>query len=400
MKVLVLCGIFDEVAEAEVLQQARRAVEFSANLMQQKLVGAFKGEVEDISVLSAPFLGAYPTASSRFSFRGFEKCSGEYTYVSFNNLWGVRNFSRTAALKKALRDFIRAEDADKFLLIYCPHTPFLKAADYAKRRDGRIRTCLYVPDLPQYMNLSARISPIYKIAKYFDIRSMTRAMRSVDSFVLLTEQMKDKLPVEHKPYFVCEALVTQKALEAARLATGVREGARDIVYTGKLDLRFGLQSLLEAMEHLAAPDCRLILCGTGDAFQAAREAAKKDPRICVCGQVTPQKAAEYRQGAAVLVNPRTNDEEYTKYSFPSKISEYLLSGVPVVAHLLDGMPSAYRDFLQMPSDSSPRALAEALDKALSLPRETARQKHLAFLSYAEKHLLASSVVKHCLTLGE
>ena len=38
------------------------------------------------------------------------------------------------------------------------------------------------------------------------------------------------------------------------------------------------------------------------------------------------------------VNPRQNNEEFTKYSFPSKTMEYLASGVPVVAYKLDGIP--------------------------------------------------------------
>ena len=49
--------------------------------------------------------------------------------------------------------------------------------------------------------------------------------------------------------------------------------------------------------------------------------------------------------ADVLVNPRPNNEEYTKYSFPSKNIEYLMTGKPVVAYMLDGMPAHYKKFL-------------------------------------------------------
>ena len=49
--------------------------------------------------------------------------------------------------------------------------------------------------------------------------------------------------------------------------------------------------------------------------------------------------------ATVLVNPRKNVGEYTKYSFPSKIMEYLSSGVPAVAYKLDGIPSEYDGYI-------------------------------------------------------
>ena len=45
----------------------------------------------------------------------------------------------------------------------------------------------------------------------------------------------------------------------------------------------------------------------------------------------------------LLVNPRKNIGEYTKYSFPSKILEYMSSGTPVLMYKLDGIPDEYYD---------------------------------------------------------
>ncbi len=405
MKILILSGVFDRENEQAVLAQARRAVEFSANLMQEKIIAGFRAlDSCEVTVLSAPFLGAYPTASSTFVFRGFDAVCTDYTYVPFCNLWGVRNFSRARALKRALRPFLREEDEQKLILAYCPHTPFLKAADYAKRRDKHIRSCLYVPDLPEFMNLSDKISPIYKFAKAFDIRSMRRAMRSLDSFVLLTEQMKDRLPVGDKPYLVSEALLTDEALEQAKRKAADPPapacGTRNIVYTGKLDARFGAKDLIDSMEHLPDQDLRLVLAGTGDALEYAKARSARDMRIRVLGQITPAEAEELRQTAAVLVNPRSSREEYTNYSFPSKNAEYLLPGKSVVAYLLPGMPAAYRDFLCVPQAEGAAAIAEAVRRALALSPEERCVRHLNFLHYAETHLLASRVAESILHLGE
>ena len=398
MKILILCGVYSDKVEQEVLRDARRAVEFSANLMQKKIISAARESSHEITVLSAPFLGAFPNASSRLFFRGFDTPCTEYTYVPFCNLWGVRNLSRAASLKRAMRAFLK-QDGEKLVLAYCPHTPFLKAAAFAKRRDPKIRTCLYVPDLPEYMNLSAHVSPIYKFAKFFDIRAMHRAMRKIDSFVLLTEQMKERLPVGEKPCLVCEGLVTKDALTAAKeIAPEKKESTPAVVYTGKLDERFGCKTLVDAMKHVTVP-CRLVLCGTGDALPYAREAAKNDPRILPLGQVTPAEAKERQQNAAVLVNPRAGEEEYTKFSFPSKNLEYLLTGHAVVAHFLAGMPDVYRIFLTSPKDESAEALAAALTDALSESDEKRQEKHLAFLTYAEEHLLSSSVFETILQMG-
>ena len=158
MKVLFLCGVVESDCIAECLRTARRAFEFSANIFQQKMIEGFQGKTFKFEVLSAPFIGSYPNASSVKVFRGFQNAKEAYQYVSFNNIWGIRNFSRARALKKAIRSFISLNDEEKLIVVYSPHTPFLEAAVYAKRKDPRIKICLVVPDLPQYMNLNAKVS--------------------------------------------------------------------------------------------------------------------------------------------------------------------------------------------------------------------------------------------------
>src|SRR5699024_551254 len=54
-----------------------------------------------------------------------------------------------------------------------------------------------------------------------------------------------------------------------------------------------------------------------------------------------KKILELQKTSTVLINPRPNNEEYTKYSFPSKIMEYMSSGRPMIAYKLDGMPEEY-----------------------------------------------------------
>ena len=45
--------------------------------------------------------------------------------------------------------------------------------------------------------------------------------------------------------------------------------------------------------------------------------------------------------ATILVNPRKNQGEYTKYSFPSKVLEYMSTGTTILMNKLDGIPNDY-----------------------------------------------------------
>ena len=97
---------------------------------------------------------------------------------------------------------------------------------------------------------------------------------------------------------------------------------------------------------------------------------------------------------AVLVNPRPNNEEYTKYSFPSKDIEYLSSGKPTVAFLLDGMPKCYQDFLYVvdPNRDISCAISDALKAAISAPKKEIEKKAYAISAICRKK---SFGICHC-----
>lgn len=398
MKILILCGAIGPRNEQEAMSHARGTGDIAANLFQQKIISGFRALDCDCSVLSAPFLGAYPMGSDLISFRGFSQPEPEYQYVRFNNIWGIRSISRAASLKKALAPFIRDPDPQKLILVYCPHTPFLQAAVYAKQQDPSIRLCLYVPDLPHYMNLNANRSIVYDIAKKYDIKALNALMLRFDAFVLLTDQMKEMLPIEGKPYRVAEGIIDEFPQDTAPKISD--SSLRHIVYTGKLNESFGVKDLIDGFTLLPDPDCRLVLCGRGDCEAYARKMQETDPRIACMGLVSPGDAKAWQQRASVLVNPRSGAEAYTRYSFPSKNIEYLLTGNPVVGYFLEGMPEAYRDFMHCidPARPAREAIAEALSGALHTDSTEAQERSSRFLAYARANLSAEAIAKSVIGL--
>lgn len=395
-KVIFIGGVFAKENEAEILANAKKPVEYSANVFQKKMIDGFRAlpaEEVDFRVLSAPFIGSFPNACKKFAFKGFQEPQNEYDYVKFNNLWGYRNISRTKALKKGLKGYVKDGAEEKTLIVYSPHTPFLEAAVWAKKKDPKIKICLVVPDLPQYMNLSAKKSLLYRVAKSFDIRKFNKLNRNVDSYVLLTEAMKDSIDTHGKPCRIVEGIVTEEELangKALRAEAVKDESVKTVVYTGKVYERFGSKGLVDAFRMLSEENYRLVICGDGDGAEYVKAAAKEDPRILFLGQVPAATAKEWTLKADVLVNPRRNDEAYTKYSFPSKNIEYLLSGNPVVAYKLDGMPAVYGEMMRLICEDDPRGLTEAfaeeIERALTEPYANG-----IFEEYAKENLSAKRI---------
>lgn len=68
--------------------------------------------------------------------------------------------------------------------------------------------------------------------------------------------------------------------------------------------------------------------------------------------------------ADVLVDPRPLDSEFASQSFPSKLLEYLASGIPVVSTSPPSIPAGYRDHLEL-GQSRPEAVAAAIDRRIA-----------------------------------
>ena len=401
MKILFLCGYFDSNVEKEIIKNAKAPIEYSANVFQRKMIDGlrkFSNGRYEFSVLSAPFVGSYPNACNRMSIKAFPTF-GECQYVGFHNTWGLRNISRANVLKKALKSFISSSDQEKRIIVYSVHTPFLEAAVYAKKKDPNIRICLIVPDLPQYMNLNSHISVIYKLGKKFDIWWFNKLNVGVDGYVLLTEQMKEKIDTFGKPAIIVEGVLEDDVFlknKSECKEKKKKESIKYVVYTGKLNEKFGIKNLVDAFMQITNPAYRLILCGRGELDSYIKQCSTEDSRIIALGQVKPEMCRAWQYRADVLVNPRKNSEEYTRYSFPSKNLEYLATGVPVVAHFLSGMPVIYKKFIFCIDEGNDEigAIKSSIEDAIMCYDYS--QKYRSFKEYAENNLTVSSVVSRML----
>lgn len=374
MDMLFLCGVFDYLQEEVISMKSKTGVQNAANKLQWNLIDGFMNIKDlDIQILSAPFIGTYPNGYRDIFFKQAQfkyKNRVEINYIRFNNIWGYRNISRKNNLIKQIKKFTNKKSNEKVIIIYSVHTPFIQAAVHAKIIDPSIQLCLIVPDLPQFMNLREKKSKIYEKLKKIDIKLFNKYINYIDCFVLLTEQMKHKLPINEKPYIVMEGVINIEETNYDReLIKSQKLDNMTIAYTGTLNKKFGIINLLEAFERVEMENVKLILCGRGDSESVIKEYSLKDNRIIYLGELSNKEVIKIQREATILVNPRQNNEEFTKYSFPSKNMEYLLSGRPVIAYKLDGIPDEYDNYFYYVEDDSIESLARKIEEILLLDED-------------------------------
>ncbi|MBB6447579.1 glycosyltransferase [Bacillus benzoevorans] len=158
----------------------------------------------------------------------------------------------------------------------------------------------------------------------------------------------------------------------------VNRNNKIILYTGALDDNSGIEILLESFKRLKDEDARLIIAGKGKFEGLVSSYERSDNRINYLGYITNEEAVNLQNEANILVCPRIPDGYVTKYTFPSKIMEYLLTGNKVICFSLEGIPKEYNEYIIFPKENSILGLLEVMANTLSLPHQI-NQKQIEFI---------------------
>lgn len=319
------------------------------------MAGLLSGLPAETRVCNTPFVGAWPqTYPDAFLPSAVYGGNAQHLLVGGCNLPYLKQASRAAKISKWLAKNIQQGDR---VLAYTAYPPFMRGLKQAKKR-GAV-TGLILTDLPQYYNLSEKQYAFSRFKYALFARAFEGWRKSVDKYVVLTQQMAEKLSLAPGQYIVLEGIYG----EPAGLPPPPLREPGVILYTGGLFASFGIGELLEAFSGLPA-HCRLWVCGGGEAEPMVTEAAGRDSRIQYFGTLPRSEVLQMEARAAVLVNPRLPAGEYTKYSFPSKTMEYLASGTPTVMRRLPGLPGEYEQYLHIPSNTGAQGLRECLQAVL------------------------------------
>jgi len=208
---------------------------------------------------------------------------------------------------------------------------------------------------------------VKRLLRPLDIGSIHRLVRNLDGLIVLSEHIhRDFFP--RVPHLVLEGFVDADGAAVAGLADPSASGPFVVMYAGGLIRAYGLELLLETIRLVQDARFQFWIAGKGEVENEVRAAAAKDPRIRYLGFVEPARVAELQQQASVLINPRPSEANYARYSFPSKVLEYMAAGVPVLTTRFPSLPPEYEEHVIIPARQDAVGLAESLRALAQWPR--------------------------------
>lgn len=289
----------------------------------------------------------------------------------FINLPVLKHISRALTTLAGLKREIKAAGSEPVcVMTYDLRVGICIAMRLAKWLFPQIHTCAVLPDIPNAVILASNGGNVTLKGR---IRANIKMsfIQQFDSYVLLTEYMKSVAGIGDKPCVIVEGIYNNHQPPLVEKTTDKKV----IFYSGQLNPAYGMENLLDAFQQIYEQDksYELWICGGGGLVERISKLSDECPGVKYYGYVGVDRVRALQAEASVLVNPRQNTEEFTKYSFPSKTMEYLASGRPVVGYKLDGIPDEYDDYIQYVPDNSVEALRKKLIEVCEMSDEAHRE---------------------------
>lgn len=292
-----------------------------------------------------------------------EKDNSNHTFVDLLNIKYLEMVYKRNQLKKASMLWAKENHNNKcHVIVYGLHSPYLACIPIIKKivRDCTV-TCI-VPDLPELYDF--HMSMVKKILKKIDAFEMVKYIKYIDKYVLFAESMANYLDITQSDYITMEGSINVEYYnECLDQEDSLLNKNNNVVllYTGAVSHGYGLDRLLEAFNLVNKDNYELWIAGSGNAVDMIKSAALTDKRIKYLGHISRRsELIRIQKRASLMMNMIPLDNEATKFCFPSKLFEYMLSGNPTLTFKLEGIKEEYFEYLHVFDDTSIKGIANKI----------------------------------------
>lgn len=306
----------------------------------------------------------YP-AGGKLAFRSnfFSRNGIDGFLVGFINLLLFKHLSRTLTLLLIAPVLIIWRRVN-FMLVHGSHTPFMLIAILSKLL-FRVRIVILLTDQHGLAVISDGWAG--RFFRSLDTWLMRFLLHRFDAYICLSPAFISKFGLAN--VFVVPGILNEdfKASVAVNKRIVETKEFFDIVFAGGVTEGNGIDRLIRAFGRVNNLSVRLLIYGAGPLVEDVKSAARNDFRIIYGGVLHGDELTQALLAASLLINPRPVGDEYAQTSFPSKLIEYMATGVPTLTTRLLGIPDDVSDCFYLIDGDSEENIAQALINVMNIP---------------------------------
>lgn len=351
---------FDYIFKSSVIKPSHAAQKFNRLLVE----GFATNESEcSIDVLSSIPVTTLSQKKKWWALRKDKYKGIVFRYIPFLNFFIFKHFYIFfGVFYQIFRWRIRNNNHDRIVIFNILEKGLVWSSFLACKLTGQ-KMMVLVTDLPGMLVDS---SPKSGLLSRFIVSMSMFVLHRMDFYVILTKQMNEVVNPKEKPYMVMEGLVDSEVELISNRVVDVNQlDKRIFLYAGGIYKKYGVKKMIDAFLLLKEKNIELHIYGSGDLESSMSDYCATDNRIKYFGVVSNDIVVERLKTATLLINPRPTVEEFTKYSFPSKNMEFLVSGTPLLTTRLLGIPSEYYDYCFFFDDESILGMKSTFENLLS-----------------------------------
>ena len=347
MDIVFLGLMFTENSLKQAYKLSKYGVQIAPHNFQKNL---FQGFAED----NFSVVNVLPVGSFLVNYRALiikeEKWGKNNIQLGYVNLPKIKHLIQQRKLTKILKKKLR-EKEEVAVIVYSLYKPYLKVVEKLKKKYENLKVFLLQTDAVWGVDDRKELMTPAKVKLG---KELVERAKCCDGFILLSEQLKTPLEIGDRPYVIVECV------GGINVATKDKNqiSKNKCLYTGGVEKEYGVLDLARAFKNI--PDAELWICGAGDAEQEIKELSNTCENIKYYGFVKHEEVEKLQNQCDFLINPRRPSGTYTKYSFPSKTVEYMLTAKPVIMYKLEALPDEYDEYLNYLTADTPETIAEQL----------------------------------------
>jgi len=246
--ILFVSQSYSDYNIAEYTRNTKAALDYATNNLSRAIIKGFEENDCKVDILNYPLVGSFPLYYKILFVSGYKSDDGSYESIPYFNLMYFKRKVITHKMYSRIKQWCRKNEGEKIIFFYA--CTFLPVIEELKDEFCDLKVFVLVADLPEFMSTdNGLVTRIHRMMGG-EKPSSGSYYSCVDGYILLSEAMKERLPVGKKPYIVVEGIYNPEEDNS----NVEKEHQKTILYTGDLGRRYGIVDLLKAFSFINCHD--------------------------------------------------------------------------------------------------------------------------------------------------